>query len=378
MGTHSLAGFVDGSVGSQGQGTMSVKAENARQSIENLRGEVEFRAKLARQHVSGEVLLPSYYRKDQHDTILLERVRATRNRMSELLKRGIRLSPFLELGAERGQRSLVLRNDFDAVGVAVDISFHQLRTAEYFARLFRMERLPVRICCDANHLPFKSKSFPFVFCYEFLHHFPSLLPIVTEIHRVLADGCFFFDEEPFKRVLKLALYKQKDKIYSRSALRKNGYVKLIESFLSEPACDEVEHGIIENNNISLEEWADMLAVFDETEVDLFSIYNVTTRLHRQVRLRNFANYLLGGTIAGLCYKRDSDRRSAPDDIDRLLACPSCTMTTANGSLDRPALVRVVDAYQCLSCGFDYPVREGVIVLLPRDELQQLYPELSKY
>jgi len=34
-------------------------------------------------------------------------------------------------------------------------------------------------------------------------------------------------------------------------LRKNKYVSLIESFISEAPSDEAEHGIVENNNISL-------------------------------------------------------------------------------------------------------------------------------
>jgi SAM-dependent methyltransferase len=377
MARHSLTGCEGGSVGSRERVNRAAEVEKARQSIDNLRGEIEFREKLARQHVSGEVLLPDYYGRDDHVNIIRERVRATQKRMRHLQQHGLRLSPFLELGAERGQRSLVLTNDFGALGVAVDISFHQLRTTQYFAQLLRMERLPVRICCDANHLPFKSKSFPFVFCYEFLHHFPSLHPIVSEIDRILANGCFFFDEEPFKHVLKVVLYKQKNKIYAESTLRKNKYLKLIESFISEPVCDEIEHGIIENNNISLKEWVDALAVFGETELDLLSIYNIKSSLHTQVRLRNVANYLLGGLITGLCHKRDGASAAASDDIDSLLACPNCTITTADGGLDRPGLIRVADRYRCPSCGFDYPTRDGIIVLLPSDELQQLYPELCE-
>jgi hypothetical protein len=74
---------------------------------------------------------------------------------------------------------------------------------------------------------------------------------MNEIYRVLSDGYFYFEEEPFKRVLKLILYRQKSKIYSERALRKNKYVSLIESFISEAPSDEAEHGIVENNNISL-------------------------------------------------------------------------------------------------------------------------------
>jgi SAM-dependent methyltransferase len=357
---------------------MHNKARAARQSIQNLKGEIEFREKLSRQHVSGEIVLHDYYKKEDHDKILLERVKATYVRMNELRNRGIRFSPFLELGAERGQRSLVLTNDFDATGVAADISYHQLRTTEYFSRLFKKEKLPVRICCDANHLPFKNNSFPFIFCYEFLHHFPSLKPIVTEIYRVLSDGYFFFDEEPFKRVLKATLYKQKDKVYSDSALKKNGYIELLESFISEPACDEIEHGIIENNNISLAQWIDALSIFEEHDVDLLSIYNVSSKLHDRIRLRNIPNFLLGGTIAGLCRKKTILDQNIRPDLDSLLGCPDCTIPSERDVLDRPSLIKLPDGFKCSKCGFHYPCRDGIIFLLPQEELQQLYPDFYEF
>jgi SAM-dependent methyltransferase len=293
--------------------------------------------------------------------------------MKALRDAGIRLSPFLELGAERGQRSLVLTNDFGADGVAVDISFHQLRTMEHFAGLFARDRLPVRVCCDANHLPFRSNSFPFIFCYQFLHHVPAPRPILSEIHRVLCDGYIYFDEEPFKRVLKLALYRRKSKMYSRRALGENKYVNLIESFISEAPCDEVEHGVIENNNISLAEWIDALSIFGARDVDLVSIYNVTSKLHDRLRLRNVPNYLLGGLIAGLCRKEVRVERDWPQDVSELFGCPGCTTPSVDGGFDRPPLVRISDGYQCPNCGFSYPYRDGILFLLPRGELRQLYP-----
>lgn len=66
---------------------------------------------------------------------------------------------------------------------------------------------PLRLCCDANRLPLRSDAVPFVFCYEFLHHFPELTPVIRKIHRILAGGTFFFSEEPYHRP-KLALFRQ--------------------------------------------------------------------------------------------------------------------------------------------------------------------------
>ena len=346
-----------------------------RQTIQNLKGEIEFREKLSRQHVTGENLLPDYYQKEQHDEILRRRVNDTLQRMERLSSRGVSLSPFLELGAERGQRSLILANDFEAIGVAIDISYHQLRTMDHFSKIFRRERMPIRICCDANHLPFRSHSFPFIFCYEFLHHFPSLKPVLQEIFRVLSSGYFFFDEEPFKRWLKVVLYKQNTKMYSQRARRKNQYFSFFESFISEAHCDEIEHGIIENNDISLTEWLEALSIFQERELELASVYDISSKINDRLHLQNIPNFLLGGQIRGLCRKSSSAGDNMWVDIDDRLGCPDCAIATFDGSFDRPPLIKLSDGYKCAQCDFIYPCRDGIIFLLPRAELQELYPDV---
>jgi SAM-dependent methyltransferase len=368
-----ITGIPDRRVG--GWTCMHGNPSERRQTIDNLKGEIAFRAKLAVQHVSGEVLLPDYYRKADHDRILQDRVEATHRKMQELAALGICLSPFLELGAERGQRSLVLTNDFGATGIAVDISYHQLKSMEHFATLFNRPKLPMRICCDANHLPFKSNSFPFTFCYEFLHHFPSLGPIVREVHRVAAAGYFYFDEEPFRRAVKVALYRQRRKIYSESALRKHAYLRLVESFISEPRSDEVEHGVIENEKLSLTEWLTALSVFEQRDIDLVSLDKLRSKLGHRLRPSNLLNYLLGGSIAGLCRKELEAAKDGPVELRDTLACPDCVARKHAGGLDRPPLVEVAHGYRCLECRFTYPCSDGIIFLLPRGQLQQLYPEL---
>jgi len=345
----------------------------ARQTTDNLKGEIAFRAKLAVQHVTGEMVLPDYYGKSDHDRILRERVEATHRRMGQLKRLGISLSPFLELGAERGQRSLVLTNDFGAVGIASDISFHQLRSMDHFAGLFDRPKLPLRVCCDVNRLPFKSNSFPFTFCYEFLHHFPSLGPVMREIRRVTAGGYFYFDEEPFRRVAKLSLYRQRSKVYSQQTLRQHRYLRLFESFISDPRLDEVEHGVIENDRLSLGEWLDALAMFEESDVDLVSLDRFRSKLGRRLGPANLLNYLLGGSIAGLC-RAGEPRSGSPVEPRDALACPEC-MARRDGPAAEPSLVCVAGGYRCSACGFIYPCRDGVILLLRPQQLRELYPEL---
>ncbi|MCX7868904.1 MAG: class I SAM-dependent methyltransferase, partial [Terrimicrobiaceae bacterium] len=145
-----------------------------RQTLENLRGEIAFRRKLAVQHTTGQMLLPGYYDKASHDDILRERIETTRATFESLRGRGVNFARFVELGAERCHRSLVLCNQFGASGIAMDLSLDQLLTAGHFARLFGLPELPMRVCCDAGNLPLRSGVAPFVFCYQFLHHFPSL------------------------------------------------------------------------------------------------------------------------------------------------------------------------------------------------------------
>jgi SAM-dependent methyltransferase/uncharacterized protein YbaR (Trm112 family) len=346
------------------------------QNIDNLKGEIGFRQKLAKQHVTGEILLPEYYNKEEHDKILLERVTTTLKEVKYLEKRGVILSPFIELGAERCQRSLVLTNDFNAGGFAVDISYHQLKTAAHFSKVFDRPKLPYRVCCDVNNLPFRSNSFPFVFCYEFLHHFPSPEPILHEAYRIMSDGTFFFNEEPFKRP-GVVLYRQKPRRCFKSKLRKNRTIRAIEKLFSEQYCDEREHGIIENNNISLREWIDALSVFDTKEVYVSSLVKkIRTVLRDRIALRNIPNMLLGGEIEGICTKKSTARRNETADLTDMLLCPNCMIKSKDHIPNQPPLRKSANSLECSLCASIFPVIDGVTFLLPTALFRELYPGIA--
>jgi len=345
------------------------------QKIENMRGEVVFRQKLAKQHVEGETVLPSYCGKEQAENILRDRVQETLKDISALKVKGLALSPFVELGAERCQRSLVMTNDFGADGFAVDISFHQLKTAGHYAELFNKPRMPHRVCCDANHLPFRSASIPFVFCYEFLHHFPSVAPVVRGIHEILSAGNFFFAEEPFKRP-RLRLYEQKRKLHSPEGDKRSSVVRFLEGFFSEEGCDEVEHGVIENGDISMHEWVDALSVFDSREVTLSSLgKRIQTRLGSRPGLRNLPNAMFGGGIRGICRKESRQATPKLDNILDLLTCPECAFRPSGGSTRlEPSLRREQSRLRCEACDRAFPIIDGIMVIFPKNILEQLYPE----
>ena len=348
------------------------------QSLENLKGEVAFRAKLARQHTTGEMLLPDYFSKDAHDRILAERIATTRRAFQELEKRGEDFSRFVELGAERGHRSLAIVNSFAAEGIAMDISFEQLRTVAHFSNIFNLPKLPGRVCCDANALPLRNAAIPFVFCYQFLHHFPALTGIFAEIQRILSAGaCFFFDEEPMGRLLQLHLYKQNTKEYSRFNLRKGKLVRWLESFISETASDEVEHGVIENHSMRMPQWQEGLSVFDDFEVHARTLRHLRSKIGRRMRPSNLANHLLGGVIYGTCRKDGDLVPAAFKEISEWLACPACKILNKNDSRwDHPPVSRVGDRMVCAENGCQYPVVDDVPILIPAPLRRELYPQFS--
>jgi SAM-dependent methyltransferase len=342
------------------------------QTLSNLRGEIEFRRKLAEQHVTGRTLLPDYYGKEAHDAILRERMATTARELGALQARGIRLGPFLELGAERGQRALVLVNDLGCDGIAADISFDQLKTAEHFAQLFGKPKLPLRVCCDANRLPLRSGSLPFVFCYEFLHHFPELTPVVREIHRVLDGGIFFFDEEPYHRP-RLPLFRQRQKVYAAGSLQRGKVLRYLAKFFTEEWCDEREHGIVENHDIPLCDWIAACRIFDEYDLTAASLEGrIRSRLGDRVSPRNLLNLLLGGGVTGLCAKRISVQPPVSTNPLDALICPDCLLKTQAEYSVQP----FADGLSCAACDARFPQVDGVYFLLPTELFRALYPEIA--
>ncbi len=190
------------------------------QTLKNQLGEIEFRRNLARQQTEGREFYSEEFDPKEIETILQDRMAKTKKEI-ESLKEQYNISTYLEIGAERCQRSLVLENDLEMEGIAFDISFDMLKSCDFYANKFNLRKIPARICGDANALPFASNSVPFVFCYETLHHFPNPLPILKEIYRILTPGgIFYFNEEPFRRVAHLNLYKGY-KEYSKENLKRN-------------------------------------------------------------------------------------------------------------------------------------------------------------
>ncbi len=348
------------------------------QSGKTQKGEIEFRKKLSRQQIDGERFFEDEYDAKGIEKILAERMKKTYDNMVSLKDRGVVLSPYLEIGAERCQRSLVMENDLEVSGAAVDISYDMLKSCDHYKKAFNKQKVPLRVCCDANNLPFMMGSIPFVFCYETLHHFPEPYPIVKEIHRVLQPGGhFFFHEEPFKKVLHINLYNA-EKTHSNKPAKSTKLRKIktgFDIFFAKKTCNETEHDIIENHGISLKTWKKTVGLFEEKNVNLHSNAikkSINTELFHPKRYSDYLlAYLFGGEISGVCRKAGAPLRKDVS-IQDVLVCPSCSKNGHESKLSQKNSL-----LYCKECSNSYPILDGVAFLFVPEKLEELYPEVSK-
>ncbi len=341
------------------------------QQLAAQKGEIEFRKKLYQQQVEGKKVLDDEFDASGIETLLVEKMSTTIGQMNVLLERHLVSSPYLEIGAERCQRSLVMENDLGLHGAAIDISFEMLRSCSHYQHVFHKAKSPIRICCDANTLPFMTGSIRFVFCYETLHHFPEPAPIAKEIHRVLLPGgSFFFNEEPYKRLFHINLYKGTN-VYSEKTLKRSKLRKVFDHFLCERSCNEVEHGIIENEDITLSSWKQALLPFEERDVTLTAGGVIHSDLFAPAsHTKYFAASLLGGQISGICRKLTGNGKPNLSIYDALI-CPSCRKTGSEVLLNRENSL-----FRCPTCSQKFPVVDEVLFLFSQDKLAELYPEIS--
>ncbi|MHB8910149.1 MAG: methyltransferase domain-containing protein [Syntrophales bacterium] len=340
------------------------------QSSAAQKGEIEFRRKLFSQQVAGENVFDDEYDGAGIIEILARRMEKTLAQVKVLLDKGVTVSPYLEIGAERCQRSLVMENDLGATGGAADISYDMLKSCDYYMGVFGKAGAPLRVCCDANNLPFLSNSVPFVFCYQTLHHFPDPSPVIKEVLRVLSPGGHFaLNEEPFRKLLHINLYKGR-KIYSQEAAATGRLADILDFFFSEANCNEVGHGVIENNRITLGTWKRALSGFGERQVSLCTIKKIESELFSPSnRFKFLSAWLFGGEIRGICRKAGTAPLSYSHIAD-ILACPACR----EKGLDSP-LIQKEAFFTCSGCASSFPVMDGVLFLFPAEKFRELYPQI---
>lgn len=335
-----------------------------RQRIENMRGEVEFRRRLFQQQVEGREIFDDELGAEEIEAVLRERMDATVRDIAALRSQGITVTPYVEIGAERGQRALALENRLGCRGAAVDLSLDLLRSCEHYARRFEAAAMPLRVCADAYRLPFATGSLPFVFCYQTLHHFPDPDPIVEEIHRVLAPGGhFFFAEEPYKRLLHLELYSFR--VGSRTSGRRGIAKKVFQRLFGREITREEEFGVVENHEMSVARWRRAVSRFEDVKLSLSSVGLRAELGEGGSLLRRGIATLAGGLISGVCRKagRLEDRAAS---VEEALVSPT--------GPDAP-LRRRGPEWECPATGETFPVADGVAVLMREETRRSLYPQL---
>lgn len=349
------------------------------QPLSAKKGEVIFRKKLTQQHFTDKQVFPQEYTKNEMQQVLLKRTDRARKDFIYLQQRGIPLSPFLEIGAGHGHASLVLANEFGATGFATDLANEPLVSIHKTAKELSFSRLPKLLICDTERLPFADNSFPFIFCYQTLHHFPHPAAVTREIARVLVPGgWFFFAEEPVKQKFNLSLWYRPTKLRWWEKILK---ATLILPFISRIGKTEIEHGILEET-FTLGVWKEALDKFYCVEANLApfpfgpqgTLKKISGRWDRK-NFRSFFNrlflFFLGGEIRAIAQKRPHTKAQKNLRILPQLRCVNCPPDNLGR---RPLLKKKLKKLSCPICSASYPQMKQVPILLPKKLMQDLYPK----
>lgn len=291
-----------------------------------------------------------------------ERAFKTLADLKELEGRGVTFNPFLEIGAGSVQRSAALMNYYSADGVATDISQGALQNAPHVLSILGYDSGPLRVCCDAHHLPFLPNTFQFVFAYRTLHHFGNPIPSTAECYRVLGKGGhFFFNEEPM--IGPVVRFLRGGRLLSDppTRMQRLAYRYRLEKLFWDDGALERSLGIIEAR-YDIDLWRKALTPFTIVNVEISRRLKIHSNLETPA-LNVFLSGLIGGNVKGLCLK--SSGAAANIDFRERMMCLDCGASHISRLEDKNL--------RCGNCGREYPIHDGVVRMFPKALEAGLYP-----
>lgn len=346
------------------------------QSVRNKIGEVEYRKKIAQQFSGKKVFYSDEPSQEEFLEIIKDRVNNYRKYFDKLKKENVLKSPYLELGAGVGQAAMLLENNYNLQGFTSDISYETLTLAKKFKKAPLNKKMPVIICCDIYNLPFRTKSIPFIFTFQTVHHFPDPLPIFKEIKRVMAPGgYFYFNEEPISQRFNLNLWRRRTHLRWFEKILK--YL-IVLHFITRIGKSESEHNILEET-FSLPMWEKALNIFTKAKVNLNtfpigpSMERIKTRKKGWINgfvLKRLLLEIMGGGIEATCQNTNGTKKQKTQKTTSLfdyLACPNCK--------SKPPLYIKTEkkAYICKRCNSIFKTKNGILMLLSNKQKKLLYP-----
>jgi len=343
-------------------------------------GEVKYRNKLSSQHQGKNNYFPEEYNSKEIKKIILEKIKRIQIDFTALKKEKVIFSPFLEIGAERGQASLLLTNKFKARGYASDIAKEPLHNIKNLSNNLTYEKCPKILICDAENLPFADNSFAFIFCYQTLHHFNHPLTVTSEICRILKPGgWFFFAEEPVKQWFNIPLWYRPTKLRWWEKILK---ILLILPFISKIGKTEIDHGILENT-FSMTQWKQALEIFEKVNTEIKPYpFGQTGKLSKNGFIWKNINllskifiFLLGGGISGLMQKHDNliQNKLSSNTLPQLV-CIRCGLKKNNTTINS-FLVKKSQKLVCPKCNNVYPISNKIPIVLSKKLIDLLYPDI---
>jgi SAM-dependent methyltransferase/uncharacterized protein YbaR (Trm112 family) len=344
------------------------------QTLQNKKGEVEFRKKLSLQFEGKASPYPGEPSESEYKSIVKDRIKDYTCYFKNLEKQNIPLGPYLELGGGVGQGAMLLENKFKQQGFTCDISYDTLRLANKYKDILRYSKMPVRICADIYNLPFLSGSMPFIFTFQTLHHLPDPKPMLEEVKRVLAPGgYFYFNEEPIAQAFNLNLWRRDRNLKWFEKLLK---ATIILHFISRIGKAETDNDILEET-FPLSTWEKALNIFSHVDTSL-SIFPFKFIIHRKKTNRagwikpflpkRLLLAMLGGGIEALCQTAGNRKQIKPKSILEFLACPGCE--------HKPRLNfnSTKDSLYCPTCKTTYRKKQRIYMLFSKFQKKSLYPK----